>query len=201
MVAKVKDAARESLTGKNQEAFLTEIGVSFQSMLLEHLKKFSVSALGGLMLTKDLAMYQDATSKYNIPIINERFEFIRQLGNLFVVQPTTLKSYISDSILNRVDPLLLRPYLAQRSDWPQISAGWEGSAGAGSVIDDGALTAAHGLRDRLGAGLGSIMRELENFRSQMDDEWSPPPPMSAAAFEKTRGSYQVPMTAYGSMIR
>ncbi|KZO98067.1 exocyst complex protein [Calocera viscosa TUFC12733] len=202
MLVKVKDAARESLTGKNQETFLTEIGVSFQSMLLEHLKKFSVSALGGLMLTKDLAMYQDAMSKYNIPIINERFEFIRQLGNLFVVQPTTLKSYISDSILNRVDPILLRPYLAQRSDWAQISAGWEGAPlGSAASTDDGVLSGAQGLRERLGAGLGSIMRELENFRSSMDDEYSPQPPMSADAFQKARTSYPIPSTSFNTLIR
>ncbi|EJU06294.1 exocyst complex protein [Dacryopinax primogenitus] len=201
LLVRLKDASKESLTGKNQETFLTEIGVSFQSMLLEHLKKFSVSALGGLMLTKDLAMYQDAMSKYSIPIINERFEFIRQLGNLFVVQPTTLKSYISDSILNRVDPILLRPYLAQRSDWAQISAGWEGIIpNSAASTEDGFLNTTQNLRERLGAGLGSIMRELENFRNGGDEDFYSPPPTSAV-FAQSRTSYPVPSPSIGTLIR
>jgi hypothetical protein len=36
--------------GKNAEAFLTEVGVTFHGLLLEHLKKHTVSAAGGIML-------------------------------------------------------------------------------------------------------------------------------------------------------
>jgi hypothetical protein len=59
----------QCISGKNREAFLTEIGVSFHrfvtvvevlvwcstgffSLLLDHLRKFPVSATGGLMLAK-----------------------------------------------------------------------------------------------------------------------------------------------------
>ena len=66
---KIRDAAQENLSGKNLEVFLTEIGVAFHrlvahhnvssltnpafsSLLLEHLKKFSVNPTGGLMLAK-----------------------------------------------------------------------------------------------------------------------------------------------------
>lgn len=68
---KVRDAAKHSLGGKNLEVFLTDIGVAFHrsafiyfwpsgsadilplhSLLLDHLRKFPVSATGGLMLAK-----------------------------------------------------------------------------------------------------------------------------------------------------
>jgi len=52
MLEKVRDAARQNLGGKNLEVFLTEIGIAFHSLLLEHLRKFPVSATGGLMLAK-----------------------------------------------------------------------------------------------------------------------------------------------------
>lgn len=52
MLEKVRDAAKQNLSGKNLEVFLTEIGVAFHSLLLEHLRKFPVSATGGLMLAK-----------------------------------------------------------------------------------------------------------------------------------------------------
>lgn len=71
---KIRDAAQENLSGKNLEVFLTEIGVAFHrsgahhnvssltnptfsSLLLEHLKKFSVNPTGGLMLAKFVIQY------------------------------------------------------------------------------------------------------------------------------------------------
>jgi exocyst complex component 5 len=71
MLEKVRDSANQNLSGKNLEVFLTEIGLAFhvyaecsyflpylqvahlvQRLLLDHLKKFPVSAAGGLMLAK-----------------------------------------------------------------------------------------------------------------------------------------------------
>lgn len=39
-------------SGKNADTFLTEIGIALHGLLLEHLKKFTISAAGGIMLTK-----------------------------------------------------------------------------------------------------------------------------------------------------
>jgi exocyst complex component 5 len=71
VLEKVGIAAKQKLSGKNLEIFLTEVGVAFHrcdgfhgvllcvlqlilgsSQLLEHLRKFPVSATGGLMLAK-----------------------------------------------------------------------------------------------------------------------------------------------------
>jgi exocyst complex component 5 len=67
---KVRDAAKQNLSGKNLEVFLSEVGIAFHrfvyrslvatdvietliySLLLDHLRKFPVSATGGLMLAK-----------------------------------------------------------------------------------------------------------------------------------------------------
>lgn len=46
---------------------------------------------------------------------------LRQLGNSFIVQPNVLKSYMTESHLGRIDARLLRPYLAQRSDYNQFA--------------------------------------------------------------------------------
>ena len=87
-------------------------------MLLEHLKKFSVNPTGGLMLTKDIALYQETISAFNQPILKPRFEMLRQLGNLFIVRPEVLRSYMRDDVhLSKLDPTLLKPYLVQRSDY------------------------------------------------------------------------------------
>ena len=46
---------------------------------------------------------------------------LRQLGNSFIVQPNVLKSYMTESHLGKIDTRLLRPYLAQRSDYHTFS--------------------------------------------------------------------------------
>ncbi|KAG9019684.1 Exocyst complex component 5 [Tulasnella sp. 427] len=175
MLEKVRDAAKENLSGQNLESFLTEIGVTFHSMLLEHLKKFPVSATGGLMVAKDLKTYQDTVATFGLPALDERFEFIRQLGNVFLVRPEILKTYITEDHLGRIDSRLLRPYLMQRVDWGQISF----DALLGPVDDlhepETSTTtsmarvgseAVKGLRERLGMSrLSVMMKELEGLRA------------------------------------
>ncbi|KAH9927166.1 exocyst complex component Sec10 [Epithele typhae] len=180
MLEKVRDFSKASLNGKNLEVFLTEVGVAFHSLLLEHLKKFPVSATGGLMLAKDLKSYQDVTDSFAIPSLHERFEFIRQLGNVFLVRPDILKSYITEGYLGRIDASLLRPYLAQRSDWGQAEKGFNddlgGDAGAGG-------DSRGGMRDRFGMGrLSMIMKDLEPLREQISMPSMPPMPALSSGF-------------------
>ncbi|KAI0050185.1 exocyst complex component Sec10 [Auriscalpium vulgare] len=163
ILEKVGSVAKQNLSGKNLETFLTEIGVAFHSLLLEHLRKFPVSATGGLMLAKDLKSYQDTIGTFSIPALHERFEFIRQLGNVFLVRPEILKSYITENYLGRIDSALLRPYLAQRSDWGQFEKGFNNSE-EGDVMGVGPAES-KGLRDRFGMGrLSMMMKDLEGMR-------------------------------------
>ncbi|KAF8574198.1 exocyst complex protein [Ramaria rubella] len=153
---KVRDAAKQCLTGKNLEVFLTEVGVTFHTLLLDHLKKFPVSATGGLMLAKDLRSYQDIIATFNMPALSERFEFIRQLGNVFLIQPDILRSYITENYLGRIEPALLRPYLAQRAEWGREEKALEGMFGEEGESEG------KGFKDRL--GVSRMMRELESLR-------------------------------------
>jgi len=99
-------------------------------------------------------------STFKSPALHERFEFIRQLGNVFLVRPEILRSYITENYLGRIDAQLLRPYLAQRSDWGQFEKGFDGPAG-----DDMSGTEAKGFKDRLGMGrLSTMMKEMEGLR-------------------------------------
>ncbi|KAI0307212.1 exocyst complex component Sec10 [Multifurca ochricompacta] len=157
---KVGLAAKQNLSGKNLEIFLTEVGVAFHSQLLEHLRKFPVSATGGLMLAKDLKSYQDTIATFSIPALHDRFEFIRQLGNIFLVQPEILKSYITENYLGRIETALLRPYLAQRSDWGHVEKGFSDEA-----EEVGGRGGTKGLRDRFGMSrLSMMMKDLEGLR-------------------------------------
>ncbi|WFD30188.1 Exocyst complex component 5 [Malassezia sp. CBS 17886] len=123
---------RAHLAERTRESLTTEVGIGFHALLLEHLKKFTVSATGGLMLTKDLAMYQDVCCRFGIPIVADRFEMLRQLGNLFIVQPSVLKSYMREGHLAKIDEALLRPYLLRRQDYSRDIRGLQNDEAAAS---------------------------------------------------------------------
>ncbi|KIK92287.1 hypothetical protein PAXRUDRAFT_830083 [Paxillus rubicundulus Ve08.2h10] len=159
---KIRDAAFQNMSGKNREVFLSEVGVSFHSLLLDHLRKFPVSATGGLMLAKDLRSYQDTVTSFNVPSLLERYEFIRQLGNVFLVRPEILRSYITENYLGRIDASLLKPYLAQRSDWVQFENRFNESSEMDDTVAD---VTSKGLKDRFKmARLSMMMKELEGLK-------------------------------------
>ena len=120
---------------------------------------------------RDLKSYQDAIISFNIPALYERFEFIRQLGNVFLVRPEILKSYITENYLGRIDSSLLKPYIALRSDWGTFEKGFnspdEIEVGAGQAIKDRftrvsvMMKELEGLKmDSLGMGMPTVPASL-----------------------------------------
>ncbi|KAG0312305.1 Exocyst complex component 5 [Linnemannia gamsii] len=111
------ETTKKCFDGKNIEMFCSEVGVTFHGMLLEHFKKFQISPVGGVLLTKDIAKYQESVKAWNIPSLNERFEMLRQLGNVFLVKPEILPSVLNEGYLAKVDFKSLYPYLQMRVDF------------------------------------------------------------------------------------
>ena len=111
---------------------------------------------------------------FKIPSLSERFEFIRQLGNVFLIQPEILKSYIAEGYLGRIDASLLRPYLCQRTDWVQFGSKFyeEDETLGEAASSDSREFAAGGrggtmdnLKDRFGMSrLSMMVRDLESLR-------------------------------------
>ncbi|KAF9582414.1 Exocyst complex component 5 [Lunasporangiospora selenospora] len=114
---KMYETVRNCFDGKNIEMFLMEIGISFYGMLLEHFKKFSISPVGSVLLSQDIAKYQEAVKVWNISSLNERFEMLRELGKVFMVKPENLPSTLNEGYLAQVDIKTLQPYLQMRVDF------------------------------------------------------------------------------------
>lgn len=147
----------------------------------------------GELTSRDLASYQDTVASFGLPALNERFDMLRQLGNSFIVQPNVLKSYMTESHLGRIDTRLLRPYLAQRSDWSSFSrtlvlddglpvevpehhasgtitpgsAHLTTSASLGGKIKGSRLSTMSGVA---GAGMGKLKEMLKEFEALSPEE-------------------------------
>ncbi|CAG8632806.1 3210_t:CDS:2, partial [Paraglomus occultum] len=149
------------IDGKNLEHFLTEVGMAFHSMLLEHFRKFTVSPAGALVLTKDIAKYQEAIAQYKIAALDECFEMLREIGNLFVVKLDIIPSVLSEGFLSKIEVQHLQPYLAARTDFK--SGGIEKLIVANTGVGGNSFN--EKARDKLAAiGIGmGLGREVEGI--------------------------------------
>lgn len=130
---------------------------------------------------RDLAAYQESVSNFATPALNDRFDMLRQLGNSFIVQPNVLKSYLTESHLGRIDARLLKPYLAQRSDYSQFyrslqlddapleveTQGTGLGASGGGLFKGSRLSSMSGVA---GVGMGKLKEMLREFEALSPEE-------------------------------
>ncbi|KAF8426330.1 exocyst complex component Sec10-like protein [Tirmania nivea] len=124
-LAKVHTVAVTALSGQNLSAFLAELAASLLSLVLEHMKRFTVNAAGGIMLTKDVSAYHAAVKSWEIREAREGWEFAQEVANLFVVGQGALRERLADKVgvLSRVRPAALKVWLCRREDY--VGAGIE----------------------------------------------------------------------------
>lgn len=113
----------------NLTAFLTELAINVRSLLLEHFRKFSVNAAGGIMVTKDITKYIELLRSWEV---DESFlptlEGLAEVGHIFVIGPEALRERLraqkgAGGLWDKGD---MRAYVLKRDD--------VGSVGVQSVL-------------------------------------------------------------------
>jgi len=111
----------------NLASLLTELAIHFRSLLLEHFKKFSVNAAGGIMVTKDISKYTELLRSWDLgSSFDPSFEVLTEIGNLFVIGPEALKERLRAKGTTHWEKGDMRPYVLRRED--------AGSVGVQSVL-------------------------------------------------------------------
>ncbi|CCD26004.2 exocyst subunit SEC10 NDAI_0G02290 [Naumovozyma dairenensis CBS 421] len=105
------------LKKKNLEGFLNAIGEDLYNLLLAHYAKFQVSSIGGIIVTKDIIGYQNTIEEWRIPNLLEKFATLRELANLFTVQPVLLDSLTREGHLADISKEVISNYIANREDF------------------------------------------------------------------------------------
>lgn len=105
------------LKAKNLQAFLNKVGEGLYNLLLNHYGKFQVSSTGGIIVTKDIIGYQTAIEAWGIPLLFEKFTILRELANLFTVQPDLLDSLTKEGHLADVSSEIISSYISSREDF------------------------------------------------------------------------------------
>ncbi|CAL4911040.1 unnamed protein product [Urochloa decumbens] len=104
-LSRVLEVAFNSLEGLNKQSFLTELGNRLHKGLLTHWQKFTFSPSGGLRLKRDITEYGDFVRSFNAPSIDEKFEQLGIVANVFIVAPESLASLFEGTPSIRKDAL------------------------------------------------------------------------------------------------
>ncbi|MCJ1474284.1 Exocyst complex component 5 [Lambiella insularis] len=130
-LSRVQNLALNALSpSTNLTSFLTELASGTRSLLLDHFKKFQVSAAGGILVTKDISKYIELLRSWELdPSFKPSLEVLTEIGNVFVIGPEALRERLRGKVggpgglWEKRD---LRPYVLRRDD--------AGSVGVQSVL-------------------------------------------------------------------
>ncbi|KAF2099894.1 exocyst complex component Sec10 [Rhizodiscina lignyota] len=93
-LSKVAGYTSAALDGANMSHFLAELAMGLRGLLLEHLRKFTVSLAGGLIVSKDVTKYVELVRGWPIGTRGDSsssMEVLVEVANLFVVGPEALR--------------------------------------------------------------------------------------------------------------
>jgi hypothetical protein len=89
---RVNSLACQAIDGQNLEVFSSEVAMNIRDLLFEHFKKFSVSATGGLMVTKDISKYVSTLKELTLSKEAEGgVEVLSEIGNIFIIGSEALR--------------------------------------------------------------------------------------------------------------
>ncbi|KAF9594498.1 hypothetical protein IFM89_031616 [Coptis chinensis] len=91
-LSRVLEVAFTALEGLNKQAFLTELGNRMHKGLLTHWQKFTFNPSGGLRLKRDITEYGEFVRSFNAPSVDEKFELLGIMANVFIVAPESLNT-------------------------------------------------------------------------------------------------------------
>ncbi|CAN6566191.1 unnamed protein product [Malus baccata var. baccata] len=91
-LSRVLESAFTALEGLNKQAFLTELGNRLHKGLLNHWQKFTFNPSGGLRLKRDITEYGEFVRSFNAPSVDENFELLGIMANVFIVAPESLST-------------------------------------------------------------------------------------------------------------
>ncbi|URE30146.1 Exocyst complex component Sec10 [Musa troglodytarum] len=104
-LSRVLESAFSALEGLNKQSFLTDLGNRLHKGLINHWQKFTFSASGGLRLKRDITEYGEFVRSFNAPSIDENFELLGIVANVFIVAPESLASLFEGTPSIRKDAL------------------------------------------------------------------------------------------------
>lgn len=116
LLINVHDTLKTHLNDTNLTNVLIKVGMITLNLLLDHFKKFKVNSNGGLVLTQDVINYQSVIDTWEIEEFSESFQILKEISNLFTVQPNLINSLITEGHLAHLKHNTVKQYISKRED-------------------------------------------------------------------------------------
>lgn len=105
------------LNNGNLTSILEDLGNFTFKQLFEHYKNYQINSTGGIVVTKDIISYQQTIENWKIQSVSENFSLLREIANLFTVQPELINALTKEGYLANIKPYILRQFISKRSDY------------------------------------------------------------------------------------
>lgn len=106
------------LYGRNRDMFFRELGMGFHHNLTMLLKQYTVTESGGIRLMRDLSDYQRCMRRLNVAEVDELFDLLREVANLFLVAPQNLPNVLSELMQKKsMSRDEVNSYIKMRADY------------------------------------------------------------------------------------
>ncbi|KAI3844006.1 hypothetical protein MKW92_016957 [Papaver armeniacum] len=129
--SRVLEVSFTALEGLNKQAFLTELGTRLHKGLLSHWHKYTFNPSGGLRLKRDITEYGEYVRSFNAPSVDEKFELLGIMANVFIVAPESLATLFEGTPSIRKDA---QRFIQLREDYKsaklasRLSSLWQSSS-------------------------------------------------------------------------
>jgi len=109
---------RGMLDGDNLPVVLCELGTRFHKVIREHLEGLKdIGMMGGLLLVCDVNSYLEISKKFDVVLINQLFDCLKQLCNLLISPPENIRQVCTSEQLANLDREVLHNFVKLRKDY------------------------------------------------------------------------------------
>ena len=109
-----------TMDGSNLSNYLSEIAMGLRSLLLEHLRKFTVSLTGGLIVSKDVTKYQELVREWPLQWTSFEkeggMEVLVEVANLYVISAEALRERLKGGGKGVEEVGELKKFVERRED-------------------------------------------------------------------------------------
>jgi hypothetical protein len=114
-LTRIATQASAALSGRNLSLFLAELARGVRALVLAHLLKFSISQVGGLIVSKDMNCYVELVRGWPTGEELEQgsIQVLTDVSTLFIIGPEALRDRLRGA---GADAQELKQFIARRED-------------------------------------------------------------------------------------
>jgi len=114
-LTRVATQASAALSGRNLSLFLAELARGLRALVLAHILKFSISQVGGLIVSKDMNRYVELVRGWPTGEELEQgsIQVLTDVSTLFIIGPEALRDRLRGA---GADAQELKMFIARRED-------------------------------------------------------------------------------------